>query len=273
MKKTILISTILLSTSLVQAFDFGSLLENATKIIQEPTNNTITTSQTTDTKQNLSSSVVSSGLKEALKAGVDFGVKELSKEGGYLNNPATKIPLPENLAKIESIVRTAGGDKIADDLITSMNKAATKAAPKTAKIFIETIDKMSIDDAKNILAGDENAATNYFKTNTTKSLQDMIKPIIQETMKENNVASYYDTFNEGYKSYGEGLVQSSGIMDLAKNFGADSYIPKSSDENLDDYITNKAIDGLFKMIATKESEIRKDPLEQTTSILKQVFGN
>ena len=154
-----------------------------------------------------------------------------------------------------------------------MNKAATNAAPKTAKILVDSIDKMSIDDAKNILAGDKDAATQYFKTHTTKDLQDMIKPIIQQTMQDNNVASYYDTFNKYYKEYGEGLVKSSGLMDMAKSYGADSFIPKSSDENLDEYVTNKAIDGLFEMIATKEGEIRENPVAQTTSLLKQVFGN
>ena len=107
----------------------------------------------------------------------------------------------------------------------------------------------------------------------TNELKKMIKPIIQKAMKENNVASYYNTFNEYYNTYGKSLVKSSGITDIAKQYGADSFIPQSTDENLDDYITQKAIDGLFKMIASKESEIRNDPVAQTTSLLKKVFGN
>ncbi len=269
MKKIILASTIILSTSLLQSFDFGSLIETANEMTKETTNSSTTTSTTSE----LSSSVISDGLKEALKIGVDYGVKELSKDGGYLNNASVKIPLPENLAKAESIIRSVGGDKIADDLINSMNSAATNAAPKTAKIFLNTIDKISIDDAKEILAGDKDAATNYFKTHTTKDLQEMIKPIVQKTMEENSVAAYYDTFNEYYKTYGEDLVKSSGLMGLAKSYGVDNYIPQNTDENLDDYVTQKAIDGLFKMIATKEGEIRENPIAQTTSLLKQVFGN
>ncbi len=257
----------MLSICSLEAFDFGSVVDSVTKATAT------TTSTTKDSKPNLSSDIVSDGLKQALKSGVDFGIKELSKDGGYLNNPAAKIPLPSNLATAESLIRKAGGDKVADNLINSMNSAATKAAPKTATILIDAIDKMSIDDAKGILSGGDNAATEYFKKHTTKDLQNMIKPIIEETMAQNDVASYYDTFNDTYKEYGKGLVESSGVMDLAKSVGADSYLPSATDENLNDYVTAKAIDGLFDMIAQKEGEIRKDPVAQTTSILKEVFGN
>ena len=103
-------------------------------------------------------------------------------------------------------------------------------------------------------------------------MKKLIAPIIQETMKENQVATYYDTVNNLYKSNAKGLVDNSGVMGMAKSFGVDSYIPGSSDESLDEYITTKAIDGLFTMIGQKEEAIRANPIEQTTSILKQVFG-
>lgn len=275
MKKIFITSALVLSISALQAFDFGSLLKSATDTLGESSKEETTkqTSTTATTTSSLSDSTVTNGLKEALKLGVDYGVKELSKEGGYLNNAEVKIPLPENLAKAETLIRGAGGDKIADDLINSMNNAATQAAPKTAEIFVKSIDNMSMDDAKNILAGDKDAATNYFKANTTDELKKMIKPIIEKTMAENNVASYYDTFNEYYGTYGKDLVNNSSVMGLAKSFGADSYLPSASDEKLDDYVTNKALDGLFDMIATKEAQIREDPVSQTTSLLKQVFGN
>ena len=253
--------TVIFLVSSVLAFDFGSLLKGIEDTISKPSSST------------LSNSTISSGLKEALHVGVDFAVKQLGKKDGYISNSLVKIPLPENLSKAEGIIRSMGGDKLADDLIASMNKAATQAAPKTADIFIDAIDKMSLEDAQKILLGDKNAATNYFKTNTTTSLKEMIMPIIQESMKDNSVASYYDSFNSMYKTYGKGLVESSGIADIAKSFGVDSYIPSSSDEGLDEYVTSRAIDGLFKMIAQKESAIRENPIEQTTSILKQVFGN
>ena len=268
MKKSIIASTLILSTTLTFAFDLGAMAKGVMDNVTKET----TTSTKTTTNTNISEATASSGLKEALKVGVNYAVNQLGAKNGYLNNDLVKIPLPENLAKAEMIIRKAGGDKMADDLILSMNNAATKAAPKTAEIFVDAINKMSLTDAKNILAGGDEAATNYFKTNTSDSLKKLITPIIQESMKENKVASYYDTVNNVYKSTAKDLVESSSVMNMAKSFGADSYIPTSSDESLDEFVTNKAIDGLFKMIAQKETSIRSNPVEQTTSILKQVFG-
>jgi hypothetical protein len=279
MKKSIIASTLILTTTFTFAFDLGSIAKSVVdNVTQEQT--TTTTQKTTvavaptqsNTNSNISDSTVSNGLKEALKTGVNFAVTQLGTNNGYLNNTAVKIPLPDNLAKAETLLRSAGGNKIADDLINSMNTAASKAAPQTAEIFMNAIDKMSLTDAQGILSGGNEAATNYFKANTTDSLKKLISPIVQETMKENNVASYYDTINNVYKSSAKGLVENSGIMSMAKNFGVDSYIPTSSDESLDSYITTKTIDGLFTMIGQKEAAIRANPVEQTTSILKQVFG-
>ena len=279
MKKSIIASTLILSSTFTFAFDLGSIAKSVVdNVTQEQT--TTTTQKTTatvastqsNTNSNISDSTVSNGLKEALKTGVNFAVTQLGTNNGYLNNTAVKIPLPDNLAKAETLLRSAGGDKMADDLINSMNTAASKAAPQTAEIFMNAIDKMSLVDAQGILSGGNEAATNYFKANTTDSLKKLISPIVQETMKENNVASYYDTINNVYKSSAKGLVENSGIMSMAKNFGVDSYIPTSSDESLDSYITTKTIDGLFTIIGQKEAAIRANPVEQTTSILKQVFG-
>ena len=269
MKKTTIIATLLLTSSLSFAFDLNSLTKGVIDNVTKQSSESTTTTKTT----NLSESTVNSGLKEALKKGVSYAVSTLGAQNGYLNNSLVKIPLPENLAKAETLIRKAGGDKMADDLINSMNTAATKAAPKTAEIFVQAIDKMSIEDAKKILGGTENAATDYFKANTTESLKKLITPLIQETMKQNQVATYYDTANSFYKTNLKDTVQNSSVMGLAKNFGVDSYIPGSSDENIDEFVTNKAIDGLFKMIAQKEAEIRTSPVAQTTSLLQKVFGN
>jgi transcriptional regulator with PAS, ATPase and Fis domain len=277
MKKSIIASTLILTSTLTFAFDLGAIAKGVVdNVVKEQTtttsNSTTQNKSTTTANTNLSDSTVSSGLKEALKTGVKYAVTQLGSNNGYLNNQAVKIPLPDNLAKAETIIRSAGGSKMADDLIASMNSAATKAAPQTAEIFMNAIDKMSVTDAQAILTGGNEAATNYFKSNTTDSLKKLITPIIQETMKENQVASYYDTVNNLYKSSAKGLVENSSVMSLAKGFGVDSYIPTSSDQSLDEFVTNKAIEGLFTMIGEKEAAIRANPVEQTTSILKQVFG-
>ena len=272
MKKSTIVASLILTSSLTYAFDLGSIAKGVLDNVVN-TNSTETTNTSTNTNSNLSDSTVTSGLKEALKVGVNYAVKELGTSNGYLNNSLVKIPLPDNLAKVETLLRSAGGNEMADNLINSMNKAATTAAPKTAEIFVNAIEKMSLQDAQNILAGDKNAATNYFKSNTTDSLKKMIAPIIQNTMKENQVATYYDMANNFYKTNAKGVVESTGVMDIAKSFGVDSYLPGSSDQSLDDYVTEKAIGGLFTMIAQKEAEIRSNPVAQTTSLLKQVFGN
>lgn len=268
MKKSIIASTLILSTTFVFALDLGSIAKG----VLDTATTTNQTKSTTQTSSNLSDSTVSSGLKEALKTGVKYATTQLGATNGYLNNSAVKIPLPDNLAKAETLIRSVGRDKMADDLINSMNSAASKAAPKTAEIFIDAIDKMTVTDAQKILTGGNNAATEYFKSNTSYSLKKAITPIIQETMKENQVASYYDTANNLYKSNTKGLTQNSQVMGLAKNFGVDSYLPGNSDESLDEFVTNKAIEGLFTMIAQKEAAIRQNPVEQTSSLLKQVFG-
>jgi len=268
MNKKIILSSLVICSTLSFAFDLNSFTKEIV--------NDITKTETKEDKtvtSSLSQDTVSKGLKEALKVGVNYATKTLGSQNGYLNNADVKIPLPENLQKAETLIRSAGGDKIADDLIKSMNNAATNAAPETAKIFIDAIEKMNLEDAKKILAGDEHSATNYFKENTNEALRKLIKPIVNKTMQENSVSKYYDTFNTYYKQYGKEYVENSSVMNLAKNFGVDEYIPSSSDESLDDYVTNKAIDGLFKMISEKEASIRENPVEQTTSILKKVFGN
>ena len=270
MQKLSIPLTLLLTSNLAFGFNFSSLTDAFSKATTTPS--TKTESSQTPTSD-LSNSVVANGLKEALRIGVDYGVKELGKKDGYLNNANVKIPLPENLAKVDTLIRKVGGDEVADDLIKSMNSAATQAAPKTASIFIDSVDKMSMEDAKKILAGGDEAATEYFEKHTSTSLTKMIKPIVQESMKENNVAKYYDKFNGFYKENLKKSVENSSIMGMAKSFGADEYLPSESDEKLDDFVTKKAIAGLFTMIASKEAQIRKDPVAQTTSLLKSVFGN
>lgn len=268
MNKKIIVLSIIISATYCFAFDFNAITKDVVKNLSD---NTQKQEQNTSLNS-LSQETVSSGLKKALKIGVNYAVKNLGAKNGYLENSLVKIPLPNNLQKVQDIVRKTVGDKIVDNLINSMNSAATNAAPKTAEIFVDAINKMSLEDAKKILSGDEHSATNYFKENTNDALKQMIKPIILESMKDNSVFKYYNTFNSYYKKYGQDYVKNSSVMNLAKNFGANKYIPNASDKNLEDYVTNKAIAGLFKMIAKKEAAIRENPVEQTSSLLKKVFG-
>lgn len=276
-KSAVVVSSLLFCSTLSYGFNLKSLAEDVVEKVSNTSNSETTTASSTSTSSvptsNLSSTTITSGLKAALKKGVEYAVDELGADGGYLNNAQVSIPLPENLQKVEAAIRKAGGDEVADNLIASMNSAATKAAPETAQIFVDAIEKMSVEDAQMILNGGDSAATDYFKSNTTASLKSMIAPIIEQTMQENKVAGYYDMFNQYYQQYGADIVENSQVMSLAKNLGVDSYIPAASEQNLDDYVADKAINGLFTMIAEKEAAIRSNPVEQTTSLLKQVFGN
>ncbi len=223
-------------------------------------------------KNSISDNQTALGLKEALKFGVKEAIATLGKDGGFLNNPAFKIPLPKNLQKAETILRKAGAGKYADDLIVAINKAAEKAVPETANIFMDAISSMSFQDAQAILTGGDTAATEYFKKTTKDKLIKKITPIVKESMKENSVATYYKTFNEYYSKYAKGFVENSQVGALAKNFGLSEYLPGSDESDLESYVTNKTINSLFKTISQKEKLIRENPAFRTTDLLKKVFG-
>ncbi len=265
MKKTLLILILLCNYAF--SFSFSDLTDSIVKEAKE-----VVKTQTGSPASSLSNETIIKGLKEALNKGVTTAVSSLGANNGYLNNSEVKIPLPANLEKAKMLLSKIGGESYIKDLEKAMNDAATQAAPKTAKILANSISKMSISDASNILNGADNSATTYFKTNTLDSLKTLITPIIKETMASNDVASYYSSFNSFYKENVKSYVDSSSITSYAKTLGVDSYIPSSSDESLDEFIVNKALDGLFLMIEKEEKLIRENPVERTTQILKDVFS-
>ena len=215
---------------------------------------------------------MNSALKQALSVGVNYAVKSLGKKNGYLNNPLTKIELPSSLATASKLLKSAGGEKYIDDLVLSLNSAATEAAPQTAKIFADSITNMSISDAKKILSSKEEAATEYFKKTTTTQLRQMIMPIVKKSMSNNSVATYYQAFQSFYKT-NSGFIKDSEIGSLANSFGLGEYLPNQKDEDLDSYVTNRAIDGLMVMIAQKEKEIRANPMMQSSGLIQKVFSS
>jgi len=219
----------------------------------------------------LSSTDMNNALKEALNNGVDYAVQTLSAKDGYYKNPLTKIVLPENLQNTAKLVRKLGGDKYVDDLILAFNNAATEAAPKTAGILAKSISNMSIDDAKNILNGSDNAATNYFRESSTQELQETIAPIIQKSMDNNSVAMYYQALQSFYKE-NSGMLQNEYVSNAASMFGYGGLVPNDKEENLNEYVTSKSIDGLMLMIEEKEKDIRDNPLLQKSDLIKEVFS-
>jgi hypothetical protein len=190
-------------------------------------------------------------LRQALTQGAKTAVSMLAKRDGYLGNDKVRIPLPDSLHKADKTMRRFGMGKYSDELITSMNRAAEAAVPEAKKLFVGAIKKMTVSDAKAILTGSDDAATRYFRKNTEIQLAAKFKPIVGKAMKKVKLAQTYDQF--------AGKAAKFGLVD-------------ERDANLDDYITRKAMDGLFLMMAEQEKEIRADPLKATGSLAKKIFA-
>jgi len=192
------------------------------------------------------------GLKEALQIGTGNAVQIVSKVDGYYKNPKIRIPLPDTVQKTEKILRVAGYGSKVDEFELSMNRAAERAAPEAKTLFMDAIKQMTFTDAKKILNGREDEATLYFKDKTSPRLREVSKPIVRQAMGEVGVT----------KSY-QDLEQSARSVPFAGAFSFD----------LDQYVTDKALDGLFLMVAEEEKKIRHDPVARTTDLLKKVFGS
>ncbi|MDD3352431.1 DUF4197 domain-containing protein [Zoogloea sp.] len=193
----------------------------------------------------------SGGLREALSQGASKAVGQLGAEGGFLNNPKVKIGLPDSLAPVETMLRTMGRGKDLDTLVSTMNRAAEQAVPKARPLLVAAIKKMSVEDAKKILAGGDDAATLYFKDKTSAQLMSEFLPTVKESTDKLALSAQYNK-----------LASKAGQFGLA---GGD-------DLKIENYVTRKALDGLFVMIAEEERAIRKDPVGAAGSLAKKVFG-
>lgn len=200
----------------------------------------------------LSEEKIIEGLKEALEIGTGNAVKIVSRVDGYYGNPKIKIPLPAPVQKAEKVLRTVGFGPKLDDFLLSMNRAAEKAAPEAKSLFWEAIKKMSFDDARKILNGKENEATLYFEDKTRNKLVTLFKPIVNTSMSRVGVTNYYQQLDAKVRS-----------IPFTESFRFD----------LDQYVTDRALDGLFFMLAEEERKIRKDPAARVTDLLKEVFGS
>ncbi|WBV60415.1 DUF4197 domain-containing protein [Chryseobacterium camelliae] len=263
MKKTIvLVGTLLFSVSTqAQILDvIKSTVKDKTGIDLNTPKTTGSTSSTTNPKTttttspinlgSLSSTQISSGLKEALSLGVNEGVKKLSVTDGFLKNEAVKILMPEKLRTIDTTLRSVGLSSLADQGVKLLNRAAEDAVTEAAPIFTKAITSMTITDAKNILLGSDHAATNYLQTKTQTQLFTAFQPKVKASLGKvgadtlwKNIISKYNTLT------GQAVTT-----------------------DLNEYVTTETINGVFKMVAEKESGIRNTPAMRTTSILQKVFG-
>ena len=207
----------------------------------------------------LSHDQVSLGLKQALTNGVQAAIRELGHEGGFLTNANFRIPLPKQLRYLEDALRSLKQDKAADDFVASMNHAAEKAIPEGAAIFADSISRMTIADGQSILTGPPDAVTQFFRRTTETNLYQRFMPIVKKATDKTGVTANYKK-----------------VMTAANNNkyigGLLGAVTDTQSLDLDHYVTEKALDGLFKRIAEEEKRIRADPVARTTDLLKQVFG-
>jgi len=199
----------------------------------------------------LTSAQVGAGLKEALTKGISKGADKVSVLDGYFKNSKIKIPFPPEVQKVETKLRQLGLDDQVDKFVLTLNRGAEDAAKSAKPIFVSAITSMTIADAWSILKGEENAATNYLKKTTSNQLMQKFRPVMASSLDKVNATKYYG--------------------DVIGTYNKIPFVEKVNPD-LKEYATQKAVDGLFFMIAKEEKNIREDPVARTTELLKKVFG-
>jgi hypothetical protein len=220
----------------LQAQNLSGILQKAGKLVET---------------QQLNSADISAGLKEALTLGAEKGCAELSKHDGFFKNTARKIAMPPEVQKIESTIRSVGLNQLADAFILSLNRAAEDACKTAAPILIQAIKDMTVSDGISILRGNESAATEYLRNKTQATLAQEFKPTIQTSLATVQATKYWDQLNKAYQSI--------------------PFSNKKTNPDLADYVTEKALQGIFDEIALHEKEIRTNPVARTSALLKSLF--
>ena len=190
------------------------------------------------------------GLKAALEKGTQAAVASLGRADGFLGNDKVKIPLPDSLTRAEALMRRLGMGKYADELVVTMNRAAEAAVPQARQLFVDSVRKMSVQDAKGILTGGDTAATEYFRRTTRDPLHARFLPIVKKATAKVGLAQKYNEY---------------------AGRGAELGLVKKEQANLDEYVTQKALDGLYVMVGEEEKKIRQDPVKAATGIARKVF--
>ncbi len=252
--RVLLLGALLVGSPLAQA-GLGGLLDKAltddNKALVEKALGSDSTSST-GTKQ-LDNATLIDGLKESLKVGSQRAIEQVSAQGGYLNDAEIRIPMPSPLDKLGSVLRKSGyGDQV-DSFETTMNRAAEQAAPEAASILADTIGAMSFSDAQAIYSGGEHAATDYLREKSGDRIAQLFRPVVDETLNSTEATRYYQVV----------ATQAAQLPIVGQQVNTD----------LGDYVTSAALDGLFTKLAEQEAAIRKDPVAQTTKLLKTLWGN
>ncbi|MEN3110254.1 DUF4197 domain-containing protein [Uliginosibacterium paludis] len=191
------------------------------------------------------------GMREALSQGAEIAVKSLGRQDGFLGNPAVRIELPGSLQKAETALRMMGQGEVVDELKTNMNRAAEQAVPEARALLVSAVKQMSVQDVKQVLGGGEDAATQYFREKTTAQLTQRFLPVVSKVTGRLALAQQYNA-----------------LAGKAASFG----LLRAEDASVEQYVTRKALDGLFLMIAEQEREIRQNPAQAAGALAKKVFS-
>lgn len=227
-----------------QAFDFGEMLKGVLGRSDKP-------AASAHGVDALSSGEITAGLKEALTRGADAAVAQLGRKDGFYGNPALRIPLPESLQKAEKAMRMFGMGKQADELVLSMNRAAEAAVPEARNLLIGAVREISLEDAKGILTGGKTSATDFFRRKTEATLTERFVPIVRTTTDKVGLARQYNQY--------AGMAAQFNLLDKEQ-------------AQVEQYVTQQALDRLYTLIGEKEAAIRANPVQAGSEILKKVFG-
>ena len=206
-----------------------------------------------DTESSLAADEVAGGLKEALAKGLESAVNQLGRPDGFLADEAVRIAVPERLRSLTKTARRLGADKYVDEFETTMNRAAETAVPEAADIFVSALSEMSFSDAMDILKGEDDAATQYFRSATGEQLNEAFLPIVRQATESTGATRSYKTLQSKAGGILGGLIDTESM-------------------DLDQYVTDSALDGLFHYVAVQEKAIREDPIARTSDLLRRVFG-
>lgn len=212
---------------------------------------TLSTSALALSLADLSQQDASSGLKDALEQGTQIAVQQLGKPGGFSDNPEVKIELPGNIGKVASTMKMMGMGSQIEQLESSMNLAAEAAVPQAQALLLEAVQKMTVQDAKSILTGPDDAATQYLDKTSREQLRVQFLPIVKQATDKVGLAQQYNS-----------------LAGQAANFG----VVDAKNANIESYVTEQTLDGLFVIIAEQEQSIRKNPAQAATSLAKKVFS-
>ncbi len=199
----------------------------------------------------LSNQEATRGIRGALSQGADAAINKLGVAGGFLDNPKVRINLPPALEEVAKVMRMVGAGREADDLVAGMNHAAEQAVPEARTLMVGAVKSMSLEDAKGILTGGDDSVTQFFRKKTQSALAEKFLPIVRQTTSRIDLARKYNQF-----------------AGQAARFG----LVKGDEADIDQYITGRALDGLYQMIAEEEHAIRQDPAAAASSIVARVFG-